>query len=77
MLGHQRGTWSISKDGERSGGSALLMHLNELFSRVSQKCPYGKEKKQKKRASLSQTPSGRDKTDYYEMDYYEIIMRLL
>ena len=32
----------------------------ELFSRVSEKCPYGKEKKQKKRASLSQTPSGRD-----------------
>ena len=31
-----------------------------LFSRVLQKCPYGKEKKQKKRASLSQTPSGRD-----------------
>ena len=31
-----------------------------LFSLVSEKCPYGKEKKQKKRASLSQTPSGRD-----------------
>ena len=31
-----------------------------LFSRLSEKCPYGKEKKQKKRASLSQTPSGRD-----------------
>ena len=37
-----------------------LDHLNVfVFARLG-KCPYGKEKKQKKRASLSQTPSGRD-----------------
>ena len=41
-LVHQRGR-------ERSGGSALLMHLNELFSLVSEKCPYGKRKEAKEK----------------------------
>ena len=37
-----------------------LDHLNVFLFAPDAHSPYGKEKKQKKRASLSQTPSGRD-----------------
>ena len=51
----------LSATSARRRFALLLLRFECIcFPSSLEKCPYGKEKKQKKRASLSQTPSGRD-----------------